>query len=63
MMKKFSLSVLRRSLLAIYKSLVRPNLDYADINYEKPHKCSFTEKTGWVQYSACLVIRIRVAQI
>ena len=31
MMKKLSLSVSRQSSLTIYKSFVRPNLDYADI--------------------------------
>ena len=35
-MKKNSLIVSRKSLLTIYKSLVRPNLDYADIIYDKP---------------------------
>ena len=31
MMRKLSLSVSRQSLLTIYKSFVRPNLDYVDI--------------------------------
>ena len=44
MMKKLSSSVSRQSLLTIYKSFVRPILDYADIIYDKPHKCSLTEK-------------------
>ena len=30
LMKKFSLTLSRKSLLTIYKSFVRPNLDYAD---------------------------------
>ena len=56
MIKKLSLSVSRKSLLAIYKSFVRPNLDYADIIYDKPHKGSFIQKIEQVQYNACLVI-------
>ena len=56
MMKKLSRSVSRQSLLTIYKSFVRPILDYADIMYDKPHKGSFIEKLERVQYNACLVI-------
>ena len=56
MMKKLSTSVSRQSLLTIYKSFVRPILDYGDIIYDKPHKGSFIEKIERVQYNACLVI-------
>ena len=56
MMKKLSLSVSRQSLLAIYKTFVRPNLDYVDIIYDKPQKGSFIKKIERVQYSACLGI-------
>ena len=42
-MKKLSISVSRQSLLTIYKSLVRPNLDYVEIIYDKPHKVPFIE--------------------
>ena len=56
MIKKLSTSVSRQSLLTIYKSFVRPMLDYGDIIYDKPHKGSFREKIEQVQYNACLVI-------
>ena len=56
MIKKLSTSVSRQSLLTIYKSFVRPMLDYGDIIYDKPHKGSFIEKIERVQYNACLVI-------
>ena len=36
LMKKLSLFLSRKSLLTIYKSVGRPNLDYADIIYDKP---------------------------
>ena len=55
MMKKLSPSVSRQTLLTIYKSFVRPILDYADIIYDKPHKGSFIEKIERLQYNACLV--------
>ena len=56
MIKKLSTSVSIQSLLTIYKSFVRPVLDYGDIIYDKLHKGSFIEKIERVQYNACLVI-------
>ena len=55
-MKRISLILSRKSLLTIYKSFVRPNLDYADIIYDKPLNESFKRKTEMVQYKAALVI-------
>ena len=49
MMKKLSPPVSRQSLLTIYKSFVRPILDYVDIIYDKPHKGSFIVKKERVQ--------------
>ena len=40
-MKRLSLSISRDSLLTIYKSFVRPHLDYADIIYDKPSNVHF----------------------
>ena len=48
-------SVSRQSLQTIYRSFVRPILDYADIIYEKPHKGSFIEKIERVQCNAWVV--------
>ena len=56
LMKKFSLILSRKSLLTIYKSFVRPNLDYADIIYDKPLNESLKRKTEMVQYNAALTI-------
>ena len=56
MVKKLSTSVSIQSLLTIYKSFVRPVLDYGDIIYDKLRKGSFIEKIERVQYNACLVI-------
>ena len=46
----------RKSLLTIYKSFVRPNLDYTDIIYDKPFNESFKRKIEMVQYKAALMI-------
>ena len=54
--KKLSQFLSRRSLLTIYKSFVIPNLDDADIIYDKPLNESFKEKIESVQYNAALII-------
>ena len=43
-MKKIFLFLSWKTLLTIYKSFFRPNLDYADIIYDKPMKGSFKTK-------------------
>ena len=35
--KKLSKSLLQHSLITIYKSFVRPHLDYGDIIYDQPN--------------------------
>ena len=51
-MKRLSLILSR----IIYKSFVRPNLDYADVIYDKPFNDSFKRKIKMVRYKAVLVI-------
>ena len=46
-MKRLSLILSRKSLLTINKSFVRPNLDYADIIYDKPLMNLLKEKLKW----------------
>ena len=46
----------RKYLLIIYKSFIRPHLDYADVIYHQPHNESFTNKIESVQYNAALAI-------
>ena len=55
-MKILFLILSRKSLLTRYKSLVRPNLDYADIIYDKPFNDSFKRKIEMIHYKAALVI-------
>ena len=54
--KKLSISFPRNALLRIYKSFIRPHLDYADIIYDKPNNASFKIKTENVEYRACIAI-------
>ena len=44
----------RDSLVTIYKSHVRPHLEYGDIVYDRPGHSSFSDKIESVQYGACL---------
>ena len=46
----------RPSLLQIYKSFVRPHLDYGDIIYDKTFIGSFQKKLETIQYNAALTI-------
>jgi len=46
----------RRSLLTIYKSFIRPHLDYGDIVYDRPGNATFVQKLESIQYNACLAI-------
>ena len=51
-----NLSLPRSSLLAIYKSFVRPHLDYGDVIYDQPSNSSLSNKIESVQYNAVLAI-------
>lgn len=55
-MKRLSLTTSHKSLLTIYKSFIRPQLDYADIIYDNPFNESFNEKIEKIQYNAALVV-------
>ena len=54
--KKLFKSLPRNALLIIYKSFVRPHLDYGDIVYDRPNNESFISKLEQVQYNAALAI-------
>ena len=55
-MKILSLTFSGKSLLMIYKSFFRPNLDLPNITYDKPFIEYFKRKTEMVQYKAALEI-------
>ena len=46
----------RSALLAIYKSFIRPHLDYGEIIYDKVFNESFHSKLESLQYNATLAI-------
>ena len=54
--KKLQNCLDRKSLITIYKSFVRPHLDYGDIVFDQPNNNSFIEKLESVQYNAALAI-------
>ena len=56
LIKKLSLHLPRKALLRIYKSFVRPNLDYGDMIFDKPKNESFENRIKSIQYKACIAI-------
>ena len=42
--------------LKIYKSFVRPDLDYGDVIYDQYYNNSFQQKLESIQYNAALAI-------
>ena len=46
----------RSALLIIYKSFIRPHLDYGDITYDQAYHASFHQKLELLQYISCLAI-------
>ena len=46
----------RSSLLTIYKTFIRSQLDFADVIYDQAYNSSFHEKLESLQYNACLAI-------
>ena len=44
------------TLITIYKTFVRPHLDYGDILYDQAFNSSFHDRLEFVQYNACLAI-------
>ena len=55
-LKKLRYSLPRKSLITIYKALLRPLLDYGDIIYDQPHNESACEKLESVQYKVTSAI-------
>ena len=53
---KMNLLLPRSSLLTIYKSFVRPHLDYGDVIYDQPNISRLSDKIESVQYNAALAI-------
>ena len=56
MIRKLQQIIPRAASLAIYKSFLRPHLDYGDVIYDRAFNKSFKNKLGSVQYDATLAI-------
>ena len=46
----------RNALLTIYKAFIRPNIDYCDFIYDRPHNESFCNNLEIFQYNATLAV-------
>ena len=55
-MRKLFYLIPRTALVTIYKSFIRPHLDYGDIIYDKPNNSSFIQNIEAIQYNAALAI-------
>ena len=55
--RKLSKILPRNSLITIYKSFVRPHLDYGDVLYDQPNNEDLCQKIESVQCNAALAIR------
>ena len=54
LLKKLQKILTRAPLLTIYKSFIRPHLDYGDIIYDKAYNCSFHQNLENIQYNSAL---------
>ena len=54
LLRKLQKILTRPSLLTIYKSFIRPHLDYGDIMYDKAYNTSFRQNLEKIQYSSAL---------
>ena len=56
LLRKWRHSIPRKPLLSIYKTFLRPHLDYCDVIYDKPHNEKFTDTVESFQYNVALAI-------
>ena len=56
LLRKLQNTLPRPSLLTIYKSFIRPHLDYGDIIYDQVYNASFQQKAESIQYNAAIAI-------
>ena len=54
LIRKLRIFLPRPSLMTLYKSFIRPHLDYGDIIYDQPFNNSFQNKIESIQYNARL---------
>ena len=56
LLRKLQKILTRAPLLTIYKSFIRPHLDYGDIIYDKAYNSSFHQNVEKIQYNSVLAI-------
>ena len=52
LIKRLSVNLLLNALLTMYKSFIKPHLNYGDILYDKPSNKNFQNRMQKVQYRA-----------
>ena len=57
LLRKFQLILLRHSLITIYKTFIRPHLDYGDVIYDRVFNESFHQRLESIQYNVVIAIR------
>ena len=55
-LRKLRYYVPRQSLITMYKSFIRPHLEYGDVIYDQPNNEAFSAKIESIQYNAALAI-------
>ena len=55
--------LLPTSLLTIYKSFVRPHLNYDDVIYNRPNNFHLSDKIKIVWYNAALAITVLLGEL
>ena len=56
LIRRLSINLPQNALLIIYKSFLRPHLNYGDTLYDKPSNENFQNKLEKIDYRACLAI-------
>ena len=56
LLRKLKTLLLRAPLITIYKSFIRPHLDYGDMIYDQTFNMSFQQKMETIQCNAALAI-------
>ena len=56
LLRRLQTLIPRAPLITIYKSFIRPQLDYGDMIYDQTFNMSFQQKMETIQYSAALAI-------
>ena len=56
LLRKLQKVLPRPPLITVYKSFLRPHLDYGDVIYDQAYNISFHQKQGSIQYNPTLAI-------